>query len=118
MLKSKSVISVVLFSAALLLALSVSAVLVYTGIKYYGSDFRGALESSFKYFFLWRIFIYGLITWLWLRVLKPSILNKSSNNREAVVERLKVRQRWFMVFICVYEASALYSAFSFSSVGG
>ena len=117
MSKSKSWRSMGIFFVVILLTLLASAALVLFGIKYYGSDFRSVLESTFKYFFVWRILLYVLMTWFWLKGIKPSLLRKAKDKRRAVLERLKIRERWFVVFIVVYEIAALYSAFS-HSVGG
>lgn len=117
MSKSKSWRSIGIFFLVILLALLASAALVFFGVKYFGSDFRSVLESSFKYFFVWRILLYALMAWFWLKAIKPSLLRKAEDKRQAVLERLKIRERWFMTFIVVYEIAALYSAFS-TSVGG
>ena len=112
MLNSKSWLSIVIFFVVVLLALLVSAVIVVYGVESFGSDFRNVLEDSFKYLFLWRLFLYALVTGLWLRVLKPSLLQQAAKKRQVMVDRLKIRERWVMIFILVYEITALYSAFS------
>jgi len=107
-MKASWVKSLFIIILALLLALLVSAFLVTLGVNYYGSDFRNTFEESFKYLVLWRMFIYCLLALIWVKFIKPKVLN---NTNQFIKEKLKRREVMCLCFIGIYEISALYSAF-------